>query len=186
MHLAGYGGEQHSASYESMNPMQQVPLLVVPRTSGDPICISQSLAILEFLEETFPEPCFLPGDAAQRAHIRECAELVNAGIQPLQNLGVLQSLERAGVDKNEWAADAIDRGLRALEALTVPLRGRFLIGDTPTLADLCLVPQLGNARRFGVALDSFTSLLQAEAACRTLDAFRVAHPDRQPDAPVSD
>lgn len=185
VHLVREGGEQHADAYKALNPMEQVPLLEVPCAGGAPIHIGQSLAILEFLEETVPEPSLLPGTAAQRARIRQLAEIVNAGIQPLQNLRIIRKLTRAGVDDKAWCADVIERGLASLEVLARDEAGRFLVGDEPTLADICLVPQLYNARRFGVHLANFESLLAAEKSCEALESFANAHPDRQPDASAS-
>jgi len=176
-------GEQRSASYRGRNPMQQVPLLEFD-ADGATRRLSQSLAILEYLEESHPEPPLLPGDAWERARVRELAELINSGIQPLQNTGVLEHLGAVApqVERGAWAGHFIGRGLTALEALASERSGRFLVGDRLTLADVCLVPQLFMARRFGVDVEPFATLRRVEEACMRLPAFERTHPTRQPDA----
>lgn len=180
VHLVSDGGQQHTADHRMRNPLRQVPVLEI----DGPVYLSQSLAILTWLDETFPEPSLLPGDAVQRARIWQLAEVVNAGIQPLQNLRVLQKLEARGVDKAAWGREVIAEGLAGLEAMAAATAGRYMVGDQVSLADICLVPQLYNARRFGVELSPLPTLVRVEAACEALDAFQVAHPDRQPDAPT--
>jgi len=176
-------GEQRSADYRDRNPMQQVPLLEF-EVDGTARRISQSLAILEYLEESHPEPPLLPEDAWTRARVRELAELINSGIQPLQNTGVLEFLGSVApeVERTVWAGHFITRGLTALEALASERAGRFLVGDQLTLADVCLVPQLFMARRFGVDVEPFTTLRRVEEECRGLPAFERTHPTHQPDA----
>jgi maleylpyruvate isomerase len=183
VHLVRGGGEQHAAAFREKNPMQQVPLLEVA-DGGRTLLVAQSLAILEYLEERWPEPPLLPADRGERARARQLAEMVNSGIQPLQNLGALKELSRVapGADTKAWARGFIERGLAALEASAAPGAGAFLVGDAPSFADVVLVPQLYNARRFGADLESFPALLRAEASSMKLDAFRESHPDRQPDA----
>jgi maleylpyruvate isomerase len=176
-------GEQRSADYRDRNPMQQVPLLEL-EAGGAIRRLSQSLAILEYLEEAYPEPPLLPGDPWARARVRELAELINSGIQPLQNTGVLEHLGRLApqVERGAWANHFITRGLTGLETLASGRAGRFLVGDQLTLADVCLVPQLFMARRFGVTVEPFTTLRRVEEACLGLPAFERTHPTRQPDA----
>ncbi len=146
--------------------------------------LAQSVAIVEYLEETHPEPCLLPGSARDRAHVRRLVEMVNSGIQPLQNLGVLKGVKKAGGDPHEWARQAIARGFEALETAMAPRAGRFAFGDAVSLAEAYLVPQMYNARRYGVALEPYPTLVRVDQACSELDAFRSAHPDAQPDAEV--
>lgn len=176
-------GEQRSADYRERNPMQQVPLLEL-EVGGVTRRISQSLAILELLDELHPEPPLFPRDAWARASVRELAELINSGIQPLINSGVIQHLSTLApqVERGAWASHFMTRGLAALEALASERAGRFLVGDQPTLADVCLVPQLFTARRFGVDVEPFTTLRRVEEACKSLPAFERTHPTRQPDA----
>jgi maleylpyruvate isomerase len=176
--------EQNLPAYRTRNPMQQVPTLEID--DGDKtLFIGQSLAIIEYLEERFPSPRLYPAERGARARARQMAELVNAGIQPFQNLPVLGYVkdELSGDDK-AFARRFNTRGLEALEALATSSAGRFLVGDEPTIADVCAIPQLYSARRFGVTLDAFPTLLRVEAACNELAAFAAAHPDRQPDAPT--
>jgi maleylpyruvate isomerase len=184
VHLLADGGEQNKPFYRAKNPMQQVPLLEFEQ-NGKLVRIGQSVAILEYLEDSYPDPPLLPDDLFLRARARELAEIVNSGIQPLQNTSVLEEIEHrfADADRISWSAHFISKGLSALEQLARETAGSYLLGDSPTIADVCLVPQLYNARRYGVDLLDFDSLLRAEATCEKLDAFRAAHPDRQPDAP---
>jgi maleylpyruvate isomerase len=143
------------------------------------------MAIIAYLEERFPEPALLPADPWLRARARQLAEMINAGIQPLQNLATLDRVRAAGADASAWAAHFIARGLEALETAAADTAKTFLIGETPTLPDLYLVPQLYNARRWSVDLARFPTLLRAEAACAGLPAFQAAHPDVQSDKPAA-
>jgi maleylpyruvate isomerase len=179
-------GEQFSAAHRSRNPTGQVPVLEVA-DGGRVVRLTQSMAILEWLDERHPTPPLLPRDPDARATARALAELVNSGIQPLQNavvLGMLREKE-AGYEK-VWARHWIGSGLDALEKAVAPVAGRFTAGDAPGLADCYVVPQLYNARRFGVDLAPFPTLRRIEEACGALPAFQAAHPDRQPDAPPPD
>lgn len=182
IHLLEDGGIQHSEAHRSRNPMEQVPVLEVD-IDGTTRHLSQSMAILEFLEELEPRPALLPEDTFLRARSRQLAEIVNSGIQPLQNLLLLQRLKESfDVHPRTWCAPFIDEGLRAYEALAEQTAGRFSVGDEPTIADLCLIPQLYNARRFEVDMSDMELLLSIEENCLELDAFQKAHPDQQPDA----
>jgi maleylacetoacetate isomerase len=177
------GGAQRDASYRALNPQGLVPAL----DTGERV-IAQSLAILEYLEETHPEPPLLPSSASARARVRQLAALVACDIHPLNNLRVLEYLERelgaAQPARERWIRHWIETGFAALESLVAgaPETGRFCHGDEPTLADVCLVPQLYNARRFGCELGPFPTLVAIDARCRELPAFAAAAPERQPDA----
>lgn len=182
VHLVNDGGQQRKPEHTARNPMAQVPVLTVEHLGAEHH-LSQSLAILEYLEEVHPEPALLPADAVKRAQARQLAEMVNSGIQPLQNLRVLVTLESTyGVDRLAWGRSVIADGLAAIETVAARTAGDFLVGNDPTFADLCLVPQLYNARRFSVDLEPFFTLLAIEARCATLPAFQAAHPSQQPDA----
>ncbi len=175
--------QQQAATYRALNPLQQVPLLEI-EDAGHTLHLAQSLAIIEYLDERYPERRLLPTGRAERAFVRQLAENVNAGIQPFQNLPVLNIVkDELGGDAQAFARHFNSRGLEALEALVAGRAGRFMYGDTPTIADLCLVPQIYSARRFNVDVAAFPTLLRVEAACNELPAFVAAHPDRQPDAP---
>jgi len=178
--------EQFSDVHRARNPMSQVPVLEVTE-EGRTVHLAQSMAILEFLEERFPDPPLLPADLQGRARVRALAEHVNSGIQPLQNALVLRTLREKvpGWDR-EWARLFIARGLDALERAVRDGAGRFCHGDAPGLADCYLVPQLYNARRYGVDLAPYPTLRRVEEACAALAPFQAAHPDRQPDAPPSE
>ncbi len=181
VHLVKDGGEQKTDTHRARNPLGQVPVLEV-EADGKRVHLSQSLAILQWLDEVYPTPAILPADAIARARVRQLSEVVNAWIQPLQNLDTLARVAALGGDRNAWARSAIHDGLTALEATVRDTAGTFLVGDSPTLADICLVPQLYNARRYGADLTPFPTLLRVEAACNALPAFQAAHPDVQPDA----
>ena len=174
-------GGQHDETHRANNPMEQVPVLVV---DGEPV--SQSMAILELLEEIAPEPPLLPADAMARARVRQMAEIVNSGIQPLQNLGVLKRLMREhGADRagaHRWARLSIDKGFVALETLAARWSGRCLVGDDVSLADLYLVPQLTNARQFEVDLAAYPTLLRVQDWLMQIAAFSETRPEAQPDA----
>lgn len=179
-------GAQHTADFRALNPMSQVPVLVIDGPPGPPRALTQSMAILEYLEERFPSPPLLPADPWLRARARQLGEMVNAGIQPMQNLSFLQHLHESGLpEPKELARHHIARGLGAIEAIAGETAGTFLIGDAVTIADLYLIPQLYSGRRFNVELSAFPRLLQIEAACAALPAFAAAHPDVQPDAPAA-
>jgi maleylpyruvate isomerase len=147
--------------------------------------LTQSLAIIEWLDETSPEPPLLPRDPLRRAKVRAFALAIGCDIHPVQNLKVLARLRQLGIAEEqvtEWAAWVNREGLAACETLIAGEPGPFCFGAAPTIADLCLVPQLANARRFGVDVAAFPRLLQAEAAAKAMPAFADAAPERQPDA----
>ena len=172
-------GEQRSADYLCINPQGLVPALEL----DDGTVLTQSLAIIEWLDETHPEPPLLPADPVARAKVRAFAHVLAADTHPLQNLKVLarvRGLGRPEEDVQAWAADVNAAGLETCEALAG--EGPFCFGAAPGLADIFLVPQLGNARRFGVEVARFPRLLAAEAACMALPAFADAVPGKQPDA----
>jgi maleylpyruvate isomerase len=174
-------GEQTAPDYLALNPQGLVPTLV----DDDGGVLTQSLAIIEWLDETHPTPPLLPLDALQRAKARAFALAIACDIHPVQNLKVLARLRQLGVadDKvTEWAAWANRDGLSACEKLVANEPGPFCLGEVPTIADLCLVPQLANARRFGVDVSVFPRLLKAETAAKAMQAFADAAPDKQPDA----
>lgn len=175
--------DQKSDAYRALNPQGFVPMLEM-----DGLKLVQSLAIIDYLDAAVPEPHLVPRDPAQRAHVLAMALVIAADIHPLNNLRVLRYLQHElGQDepaRNTWYAHWIAEGLAALEALAAPRAGRSLFGDSPSLADICLVPQLYNARRFEVPLDPYPTLLRADAEANKLDAFIAAHPDRV--APAGD
>jgi maleylpyruvate isomerase len=174
-------GEQRDPAYLALNPQGLVPTLQDDRGA----VLIQSLAIIEWLEETHPEPPLLPKDPLRRAQVRAFAQVLACDTHPVQNLKVLARLRQLGLPEEkvtEWAAWANREGLAACETLIASEPGPFCFGAAPTMADLCLVPQLANARRFGVDLAAFPRLLTAETAAKNIKAFADAAPDRQPDA----
>lgn len=170
-------GGQRAPDYLALNPQGLVPAL----ETDDGQVLTQSLAICEYLEEIAPEPSILPGDAAMRARIRAAALVVAADIHPIQNLKILRRLRELGQDDQAWARQVIEDGFDALEALLAETPGPFALGAAPTLADVCLVPQMTNARRFNVDL-RWPRLQAIEAECLKLDAFRLTAAEHQPDA----
>ena len=174
-------GEQRAPTYLAINPQGLVPTL---EDDGGTI-LTQSLAIVEWLDDIYPEPPLLPKDPLRRAHVRAFAQALACDTHPIQNLKVLARLRELGLPEEQvtgWAAWANREGLAACEILIAEEAGPFCFGDAPTIADLCLVPQLANARRFGVDLAGFPRLLKAEATAKNNKAFADAAPDRQPDA----
>ncbi|XP_073443528.1 maleylacetoacetate isomerase isoform X2 [Dendrobates tinctorius] len=169
------GGQQRTDEYKRVNPMQQVPALRI-----DGVTLSQSLAIIEYLEETRPLPPLLPGDPLKRAQCRMISDHIASGIQPVQNLDVLQ---RVGDRSLEWAQHYITRGFQALELLLRDTAGRYCVSDEVTMADLCLVPQVANADRFQVDMTPFPTISRINRALLQLEAFQISHPSRQPDTP---
>jgi len=183
IHLRRGGGEQLMAEYKSINPQALVPAL---EDNGK--ILTQSLAIIEYLEEKYPNPPLLPADPADKAFVRSMALVIACEVHPIQNLRVLNYIKKEYQQNDEqvnrWAQHWIDLGLAALEQMinAQTARGTFCFGDTPTLADICLVPQLGNARRFGCDLSRYPKILSVEKACIVIPAFADAAPDKQPDA----
>ncbi|MFC7333975.1 maleylacetoacetate isomerase [Rhodocista pekingensis] len=181
IHLVKDGGQHRSPDYLALNPQGLLPAL----EDGGQL-LTQSLAILEYLEETHPEPPLLPAAALDRARVRAVALAIACDIHPINNLRVLTYLRRTlgqPDDKvNAWIRHWIESALAALETMVAPMAGRCCFGDAPTLADVCLVPQLFNARRFDCDLDACPTLLRIDAHCRDLPAFRDAAPENQPDA----
>jgi maleylpyruvate isomerase len=174
-------GEQQAPSYLALSPLGEVPTLEWTE-AGVARRLSQSFAIIDYLERVHPTPPLFPADPFLAARARQLAEMVNAGIQPLQNLAVLNRVRELEGDAQAWARHFVSRGLAAMEALAPETAGAFLVGDAPTVADAYLVPQLYNARRFALDLTPYPTLLRAEASCEQVPAFVQAHADKQPDA----
>jgi maleylacetoacetate isomerase len=171
--------EQHSESFRAVNPQRRVPALKL----DDGTVLIQSLAIIDYLDETYPEPPFLPTDAKLRARVRAVAHIVSMDIHPLGNSGPRNYLTRTlGLNEaaaKTWTGHWMAEGFAGIEPLLG--EGPYAFGAAPTLADICLVPQVSNARRFGVDLAPFPRLSAADAAARRLPAFAAAAPERQPD-----
>ncbi|OIQ75288.1 maleylpyruvate isomerase [mine drainage metagenome] len=175
------GGAQHDATYAALNPQQLVPTLVL----DDGTVLTQSLAIIDYLEAMHPTPPLLPADPVARAHVIAAAHSVAMDIHPLNNLRLLGELEArfgaSAADKQAWMAHWMTLGFAALERMVTP--SPFAFGTSPSLADICLIPQLYNARRWQVDVAPYPRLTSIEAACLSLPAFQAAAPDAQPDAP---
>ena len=185
VHLLRDGGEQHSAEFREANAQGLVPVLQHGNRT-----LRQSLAILEYLDETWPAPMLLPSSSRGRQRVRALAQIVACDIHPLNNLRVLQYFEQTwGVpqpEREEWVRHWLREGLAACEAMLHdhPATGEFCEGEAPTIADCCLVPQLYNARRFSLDLSPYPTLVRIEAACLALPEFADARPEAQPDAPA--
>jgi maleylpyruvate isomerase len=183
VHLTKNGGEQFAPEYRALNPQALVPVL-----QEESATLTQSLAIVEFLDETYPEPPFLPISIAARARVRALALMVACEIHPLNNLRVLRylvnDLKLSEEQKNAWYRHWVVSGLEPLESRLAndQATGEFCHGDSPGLADICLIPQLANARRFKIELDAFPTLVRIEQNCNALKAFQDAAPGAQPDA----
>ncbi|WP_119717219.1 maleylacetoacetate isomerase [Cognatilysobacter tabacisoli] len=184
VHLLRGGGEQHAAPFRDANPQGLVPVL----QHGDRR-MRQSVAILEYLDETWPSPPLLPVGARERQRVRALAQVIACDVHPLNNLRVLQYFEHTwGVPQAErevWVRHWVADGFAAIEAMLAdhPSTGRFCEGDMPTIADCCLIPQVYNARRFDVDLSPYPTIQRIDAACVALPAFDLARPELQPDAP---
>ena len=175
--------EQFAEAYLAKNPISQVPTLEITEDDGTVRSLTQSLPILEYIDDRFPETPLLPRDPYLRARARALAEIVNSGIQPLQNLSVMKRLEELSVNAKEaFVPGFIASGLAAYAKAAADVAGEFSVGNSPTIADCCLIPQLGAARRFNVSLDGLQQLVAIEAACLALPAFAKAAPEQQQDA----
>ncbi|MBU0903355.1 MULTISPECIES: maleylacetoacetate isomerase [Pseudomonas] len=184
VHLVKDGGQQHSTDYQALNPQELLPLLVDHGNGG--VRIAQSLAILEYLDEMFPDTPLLPRAPAQRAQVRALALHIACDLHPLNNLRVLQYLtgelavgEQA---KDAWYRHWLHKGLAAVEAGLVVFNDRLSLGEQPGYLEACLIPQLYNARRFNCDLDAYPRILAMAARCESLDAFKQAAPEVQSDA----
>ncbi|WP_050478509.1 maleylacetoacetate isomerase [Herbaspirillum rhizosphaerae] len=183
VHLVNNGGEQFAPAFSALNPQSLVPVM-----EEEGRHITQSLAMLEYLEERFPTPALLPPGLLDRAHVREISLAIACDIHPLNNLRVLRMLKQElGVSdevKQQWIQHWVKLGFAALEQQLAasPQRGRFCFGDTPTMADCCLIPQIFNARRFEVDMTPYPTLAAIDEACSQLEAFQLAQPSAQPDA----
>jgi maleylacetoacetate isomerase len=182
VHLAADGGAQYSAAYRALNPQSRLPAL----ETADGV-LTQSMAIMEWLEETYPAPPLLPARPAERARVRSMAQIMVADVQPLQNLSVTNYLheqlhqDEAAIDA--WRRTWVGRGLAVLEdMLEREAPGDFCVGARPTLADACLLPQCASAHRFGVDMSAYPRIARIEKACNAIGAFQRAAPAQQPDA----
>lgn len=186
IHLLQDGGQQFQAAYTQYNPSELVPTLLDEEAD---VCITQSLAMLEYLEERFPEPAILPEAISGRAYVRSIAAMIACDVHPLDNLRVLtylkQNFQVSDDQKNAWYLHWIEKGFCALEKILASSKttGLCCYGDTPTLADMCLIPQLYNAKRFNMPLKDFPHIMKIADYCEQLDCFQQAKPESQPDAP---
>lgn len=180
IHLTKDGGQHKADTYRAVNAQMRVPALALD--NGE--VLIQSLAIIDYLDEAHPNPPLLPADPTARAQVRAMAQIIACDIHPLNNLASLQYLRRQlkheQPEIDAWYHHWIHAGFEALETLVRP--GPYTYGETVTLADVCLVPQVYNARRLKVPLDNYPKIVAVDAACTALPAFQLAHPDNQPDA----
>jgi maleylpyruvate isomerase len=180
VHLTHEGGEQHKEPFLTLSRLAQVPVLEWTE-GGAKHQLTQSLAILHFLDDLVPDPPLQPSSPLLRARAWEAAEMINSGIQPLQNLSNMKRFSAGGGDARVMAKDVIATGFVAVEEVLSMTKGRFAVGDHPSITDCCLIPQIYNARRFDVDLDPFPTIRHIEGSCGEHEAFRAAHPDLQPD-----
>lgn len=182
VHLVNNGGEQNRAEYRVLNSMGQVPCLV-----HDQFILTQSMAILHYLDDVFPEPELFPKEPQEKAKVIQLCEMVNSGIHPIQNLSVLNEVvQRYEIEKEgkiEWARFWIHRGFQAIEKDLQEVAGEYCFGDQLTAADLVLVPQVYNAHRFEVDMEAFPKIAEIEERCLKLDCFKKSEPGSQPDTP---
>lgn len=180
VHLLKNGGEQYSEKYKKYNPSAQVPTLL-----DDQRILGQSLPIMEYLDAEFPNPPLLPSSNFDKALVRQMCEIVNSGMQPLQNLSVTQyltnNLQLSEEQKKLWVQFWVQRGFESLEVLLQKHGGKYCFGDQITLADCCLIPQVFSARRFDVDLSPFPKCIEVYNSCMQLTDFMRASPERQPD-----
>ena len=181
INIAPAASEQIGAEFQALNPQMRVPVL-----EADGELLTQSMAILEWLEETYPQIPLVPANKLSRARCRAFADIIACDVHPLNNLSVLSQLKDAfgaGPDQiSDWYADWIRRGFFALEAMVQDKTTKFAYGEEPSFAEICLVPQIYNARRFDVDLSAFPTLVQLDAESMELEAFQRAVPEVQPDA----
>ena len=183
VHLLRGGGEQLQEEYRAINPSGLVPSFV-----DEGMTLTQSIAILEYLEEAYPQTPIMPADAIGRARVRELAQIIACDVHPVNNLRVLRYLVHelglSEAQKTEWYRHWLVGGLEALEQHLArgPAGGAFCHGDTPTIADCCLVPQVFNAQRNGIDIAAYPTIARINAACIAMQAFVAAHPSNQPDA----
>lgn len=181
VHLLKNGGEQHSTDFQRLNPNQLVPVLV----DGE-MTLNQSLAIIDYLDETYPQASLTPLDKDKRYLVKAMAQDIAVDIHPLNNLRVLQYLTTrlnvAEPDKSQWYANWIEKGFAALEQRLQQTRGRYCVGDEVSLVDVCLVPQVYNAERFSIDLTPYPNITEVTSSLNQLPAFADACPEAQPDA----
>ncbi|XP_068563074.1 maleylacetoacetate isomerase isoform X2 [Cebidichthys violaceus] len=170
------GGQQLTEQYKKLNPMLQVPAVEI-----DGITLSQSLAVIQYVDETRPGPRLLPADPKKRAQVRMISDVIASGIQPLQNLYVIQKI---GAEKMQWAQHFIDRGFQALEPILKQTAGKYCVGDEISMADVCLVPQVYNAERFKVDVGQYPTIHRLNQTLVEIEAFKATDPSCQPDTPA--
>jgi maleylacetoacetate isomerase len=185
VHLVKNGGEQHTPEYKALNPQSMVPTL----QDGD-LTITQSLAIIAYLDEKYPEPALLPKKLDARAYVRQIVQICASDMQPLSSLRVLNHLSGelsvTQAQKNEWYQKWAAQGFDAIETLICQsphYKGQYVCGQELTLADICLIPQVYDARRYDMDLSSWPTIAAIDAACASLDVFNAACPENQPDTP---
>lgn len=175
--------KQHASEYRERNPQALVPVLEL----SDGQHLTQSLSIIEFLDDLYPNPALLPSDPVLKAQVKAASQIIAADIAPIQNLRVLKYIRAEHGQDDEgvksWAAHWIRTGFEALEDMGKDNTTLFYLTDTPGLFECCLIPQIYNARRWGVDMEAFPKLLSVEETCMKLDAFQVAIPEKQADAP---
>ncbi|MBE8168712.1 MAG: maleylacetoacetate isomerase [Shewanella sp.] len=189
VHLVKEGGQQHKPEYVEMNPQELVPTFIAQdKKSGETLTLTQSLAIIDYLDDVYPQASLLPTAAREKAIVRSMALLVACDVHPVNNLSILQYLsnefEADDSAKAKWYQHWVHKGFVALEAMLEKYSGKYCFGDVVTLADLCLVPQVYNANRFNVSMEAYPNIVRVWNACNDLKSFDDALPENQPDAVV--
>jgi len=184
IHLVKDGGEQLKDEFRNINPLSQVPAYIDYTEDGEPRTITQSLAIMEYLEEKYQSQgiSILGNDIFQRAKVRQISEMINSGTQPIQNLSVMNYHSTDQKERSAWSKHFIDKGLKAVEKVLEKSAGKYCVGNSISMADCCLVPQVYNAKRFNVDMNQFPIIKEIIGNLETEDAFVKAHPQQQPDS----
>ncbi len=177
-HVSLLDGESESESHRSRNPLGYVPVLERLDLVGNQRFLSDSTAIVNWLDEAFPNASLFPGDSWNRARVRSLAGIISSDTQPVQNLNVLHRHSGDPAEQKRWAQEFIHQGLAAFERAAAPVAGRFSVGNDFSWADLCLIPQCYNADRFGVALDDFPTIRMIVAEAQSLESHHSSHPSR--------
>lgn len=174
-------GEHKKEDFLAINPMGYLPALMIDTTDQKNVILAESMAIIEFLEEEYPDIKMLPTDPIKRAIVRQICLEICSGIQPIQNLSILNKVAELGGDKTKWAKEAIVKGFTAVETILSKTRGKYCVGDNVSFADAFLIPQIYNARRFNIEMENYPNIVDIEKNLLLIEEFIQASPENQPD-----